>query len=87
MAKLFLKPQALAAGGRCGILTAPQIVWLPEEDTACTGCAWSCRIDPQGSRGCKPAVMCGHRLWTKIQSKLEAISKTDLQRCCKVCFD
>lgn len=44
MAKLFVKHQPLVAGGRCGILTAPQIVWLPEEDACCTGCAWSCRI-------------------------------------------
>lgn len=43
--------------------------------------------DPHGGKGNNLAVRCGHKLWSKIQSKLEAISKRDLQRCCKVCFD
>lgn len=42
---------------------------------------------PCGGEGNKLAGKCGHRLWSKIQCKLEAIGKTDLQRYCKVCFD
>ena len=42
---------------------------------------------PRGGKGNKLTGKCGHRLWSKIQCKLEAISKTALQRYCKVCFD
>lgn len=42
---------------------------------------------PHGGKGNKLDVRCGDRLWSKIQSKLEAISKTELQRCYEVCFD
>lgn len=42
---------------------------------------------PHGGKGKKLDVRCGDRLWSKIQSKLEAISKTELQRCYEVCFD
>lgn len=86
MAKLFVKHQALAAGGRCGILTAPQIVCCLKRTLAAQDVPGLVGY-PQGGRGNKLAVRCGHRLWSKIQSQLEAISKTDLQRCCKVCFD
>lgn len=42
---------------------------------------------PHGGEGNKLAVRCEHRLWSKMQCKLEAVSKTDLERCCEVCFD
>lgn len=42
---------------------------------------------PHGGEGKNLAGRCGHRLWSKIQCKLEAINKTDLQRYTEVCFD
>lgn len=87
LARPFLTHRALAGEGRCGILTAPRIIWL-----AWTRC-WPHRMCLvlqdffMGVKGNKLAGRCGHRLWSKIQCKLEAISKTDPKRYCKVCFD